>query len=190
MSSITFCNDSNKMVIDGCPDAVKAISLEGNLAKRLAELTLHLQDLTDAENYLRAANTISADPVVYRALAHSAVVTFMKCFGRSKARFSLDSQIFNKSGSTVLSSFLFFGNLRDKHIAHDENPFSMCLTFALINDGNKPYKVENVYAIAMAARFLDQEKLNELAGLIEIAKAWIQEQSTKLREKNKRRVGA
>ncbi len=183
MISMTVCNDSNNLIIDGGPDAVRAISLEGNLAKRLADLSMHLHDLTEAEDYLRAAQAIASNTVIYRALGQSAVVTFMKCFAQSKARSSLDRKILNGTDGGALPSFQFFYDLRNKHIAHDENPFSICSTFALINDGKKPYKVEKVCAVPMKIHVLEQSKLDELAGLIETAKAWLDKQIAVVREK-------
>ncbi len=80
--------------IEGFPEAVKVIHIEGPRARRLADLALHRTDLEFALLCLDEVNRAPVDPYVIRqALWRSAVVHYVKCFGGSEARFGLDSKV-------------------------------------------------------------------------------------------------
>jgi len=75
--------------IEGFPDAVKVIRVDGPHAKRLADLALHESDLEFAADCVEAINHAPEEPLVLRqALWRAAIVHFMKCFGGG-ARFQL-----------------------------------------------------------------------------------------------------
>lgn len=77
--------------IEGFPDAVKIIRIDGPKARRIADLALHRADLDFALQCLEEINRAPEQPYVLRqALWRAAVVHYVKCFGENESRFSLD----------------------------------------------------------------------------------------------------
>ena len=111
-------------VIDGrceihdVPGAVKFVVPTGPLAKRMAEIALHLYDLTfslDCLDEFKAAPEGAS--IVREALWQSAIVNFLKCFLDSDARGSLKPLKFYDGDRRALEAYDYFKNLRNKHIA-------------------------------------------------------------------------
>jgi hypothetical protein len=73
--------------VEGFPEAAKVIRIEGPLARRLSDLSLHLGDLDFAGECLHAINGAPSD-LIRHALWRSAVVHVLKCYGDG-ARFQL-----------------------------------------------------------------------------------------------------
>lgn len=134
---------------EGFPDAIIAIPLTDEKAKRLADLWLHRVDLQFVADCLTKINEIDhPERIMREALWESAIVGYVKCFGDSKARFQLsDAKIF-RGQTAVLALHRYFVDLRDKHIAHDENPFAQCTPTAALNRGDKPFKIERIICLA------------------------------------------
>lgn len=73
--------------IEGFPEAVKVVRITGRDRQRLADLGLHKRDLDFALECLTAINQVPEQPgIVREALWRSAIVHFIKCFGKSKSR--------------------------------------------------------------------------------------------------------
>ena len=101
--------------IEGFPDAVKVLRLTGPKSQRLADLALHRADLDFALECLEAINHQPEEPYLMRqALWRSAVVHFMKCFGRSESRFSLDAKNVYKGDADASDPFEFFESLLEQ----------------------------------------------------------------------------
>lgn len=168
-------HDDGGLRIEGFPDAVRVIALEGPRATRLAHLALHLDDLRFADQCLNLINEAPEDPPEWReCLWRSAVTHFMKCFGRSKVRTQLDARrILKDDPEVALGVFEYFRALRNKHFVHDENPLSQCLPGALINDGSKSYKIEKVVAFHARGVTLSQVNYSNLKLLINRALEWV-----------------
>ena len=84
MENLDLSQRDSSLHIEGFPDAVKILDIEGPLAKRLADLALHRSDLEFADGCLDAINLAPEEPYVIReALWRSAIVHFMKCSGDS-----------------------------------------------------------------------------------------------------------
>ena len=84
--------------IEGFPDAVRVLRIPGPKSRRLADLALHKVDLDFTLECLEAINSTPDEPHIFRrVLWHSAIVHFIKCFGQSESRFSLDSNVVYKS---------------------------------------------------------------------------------------------
>ena len=79
-----------------------------------------------------------------------------------------------------MDAFKYFKELRNKHLAHDENDYTTCIPCASINLGGKSYKVENVGFIGTTAMTLDQSNFTNLFSLIAEAKNWVEERHIKL----------
>ena len=160
--------------IEGFPDAVKVVRLNGLKAKRLADLALHKADLECAVQCLESINQVGDRPwVVQQALWRSAIVHMMKCFGDSGARSQLSAKKIYKGDSLALTVFDYFKNLRNKHFIHDENSYAQSLPGAVLNKGNKPFKIEKIICVNTVAETLEQENYSNLQLLIEKARDWV-----------------
>ena len=172
--SITL-NDGN-LHIEGYPDAIKLLRLQGKKAERLAHMGLHVGDLHFALRCLEAANTTS-DNLARQSLWRSAVIHYIKCFVGGSRRSSLDAaKIYGRSDPLAMAAFKYFKNLRDKHFVHDENAYAMSIPCAALNDGGKPYHIEKVFAISVFNETLGQENYNNLHLLITSALNWAEQE--------------
>lgn len=169
-----------EMRIEGLPDAVKAVKLEGPKPTRLAHLALHLSDLQMADACLEAINR-TADPVMRDALWRSSVGTYIKCFGDPGLRFQLDAaKIYKNRPPEAMLCYQFFKDLRDKHFEHDENPYKACTPLAALNNGTKSYKVEKIVTPVLTFGVLGEENWRNLKLLIATAKEWVSGQYDEL----------
>ena len=132
----------NEIFSPNFPNAEKIIQIDDHpLAQRLADLSLHRDDILFAEQCLGKINLVP-DPIIQHSLFFSASICFYKCFGNNKSRFSLDQKkIYRKKlnngvivkDSDGLEIFEFYKNVRNKHLVHDENSLSECITGAVLN---------------------------------------------------------
>lgn len=161
--------------IEGFPDAVKLIALNDSKAHRIADLLLHRHDLEFADACLEAINTVPADPPTVReALWRCAVVHCSKCFGSSAARFQLSrKKIYKDEPPEAREVFEYFQHLRDKHIIHDENAYAQSIPGAVLNRGDKAYKIEKILCFGAHGNTLEQGNYSNLKLLIEKALAWV-----------------
>jgi hypothetical protein len=177
MEPMKLSGDASDLHIDGYPDGVKVIRLDGQLARRAADLALHQDDLDFSLECLSALEgrelTFSVEP---RALWHAAIVHFMKCFGSSRSRFSLQGEEIYRGKTLALEAFRYFRNIRNKHLVHDENSYHQANPGAIINGGGKTYKIEKIVVSQMAAMTLDPATFSNLKLLIEDALVWVRAQ--------------
>lgn len=164
--------------INGFPDGVKVIALEGGRAKRLADLALHKSDLQFANHCLEAINSTPENPNILReALWRSAIVHFFKCFGDSGCRFQISADtVLKGEGSTAMLVFKYFKSLRNKHLVHDENSYSQSLPGAILNNGSKDYKIEKIVCFATNAVTLMPENYSNLKLLIDKGLMWVEKE--------------
>lgn len=160
--------------IEGFPDAVKVVMIDGPEAKRLADLFLHKEDLEFADACLDAINQTPESPLVAReALWRSAIVHFMKCFGNS-ARFQLSAaKIYKGESPEALMAFEYFKDLRNKHFVHDENSYAQSIPGAVLNNGTRGYKIEKIICFAAFGATLEQGNYGNLKLLIGKARTWV-----------------
>lgn len=175
MEAIPFSKIAGGFHIEGFPDAVKLLRLEGPRAKRLSDLCLHKSDLDFAADCLAAINqTPNENTIVRAALWRGAVIHFVKCFGDSKSRFQLDANsIYKGRPPEAMMAFRFFQDLRNKHFVHDENSYAQSIPSAVLNKGDKPYKIEKIICLSSLADVLRQENWANLKLLIETAHEWV-----------------
>lgn len=124
---------------------------------------------------LDAINTAPEDPPIVReALWRCAIVYFAKCFGNSAARFQLSREkIYKGEPPEAKQAFEYFPHLRDKHIGHDENAYAQSISGAVLNRGDKPYKVEKIFCFRVHGNTLEQGNYGNLKLLIQKALAWV-----------------
>lgn len=174
MEHFTISKTEAGLHIEGFPDAVKVVLIDGREAKRLADLSLHKADLEFADACLDAINQAPEEPIIMReALWRSAIVHFLKCFGNG-ARFQLTPQkLYKGEPPEALLVFNYFKGLRNKHLVHDENSYAQSIPGAVLNNGKKEYKIEKIVCFSAIGATLEQRNYGNLKLLIQKARAWV-----------------
>jgi hypothetical protein len=158
--------------IEGFPDAVKVLSVSTPMARRLADLALHRQDLSFAKECLEVINK-TEDDFIREVLWRSAIVHFFKCFGSSNARSSLPERKIYAS-EEAFEVYSFFKNLRHRHYIHDENSYTQALPGAILNKPNSQNKIAKIVCFYTTAEVLDQPNFSNLMLLITTALSWLE----------------
>ena len=162
--------------IEGFPDAVKVISIDGVHAKLLSDLWLHRHDMRFGKDCLETINkTPDSSKIAREALWRTAIILFFKCFGHSASRHKLLFKDVYGSDEKAKIVFSDMKSLRDKYLVHDDNAYSQSLPGAILNKGNKPFKVDEVACIAFLVESLNQENWNNLYTLVNKALKYIEE---------------
>lgn len=174
MDQFIVSQHESKFHIEGFPDAVKVIAIEGRQAKNLADLALHKNDLEFADCCLNAINFMSVElSITQEALWRSAIVHFMKCFGNG-VRYKLSASTVLKGAPTEsFMAYEYFRALRNKHLIHDENAYAQSLPGAILNSRSKTSKIEKIVCFAVEASTLNQTNYNNLKLLIERSCSWV-----------------
>ncbi len=160
--------------IEGFPDAIKVLRITGPKSQRLADLALHNADLHFSLECLNAINHVPEEPYVLRqALWRSAIVHFIKCFGQSESRFSLNPKKVYKGDIGAFEPFAYFESLRNKHLVHDENSYAQCLPGAVLNKKGMPRKIGKIVCLSVVGDTLGQENYNNLHLLVTRAREWV-----------------
>jgi len=176
METYPIGHTSTGIEVDGIPDATRIVKLvDRGRARRVADLGLHLNDLRFSHECLTALREGAADQSpLKKALWTSALVHFFKCFGSSKSRFSLKARkVFSEEGQDLLGQFAYFSDLRNKHVVHDENSYTQSVPGAVLNNGEKPYKVEKVVCLMLEVRSMTEANRSNLELLVSRAHAWV-----------------
>jgi len=180
MESFEIKHGPNGFEVHGITDAKLLVQLSDHRAQRVAHLFLHLADLEFAEHCLDELTKQAERSLVQQALWRTAIVHFFKCFGSSKARSSLSERKILNGDVEGLEIFKGFKSLRDKHLVHDENPYTQCIPAAALNDGRKAYKVEKVVTVGFIGDSLTMEGFSNLKLLISKTKEWVDLEYQKL----------
>jgi hypothetical protein len=174
MEQFSITKIDSGFYVEGFPEAVKVIGIEGRQSKRLADLILHKTDLEFAAECLKAINQVSDKPWVLRqALWRAAIIHYMKCFGNSQARSQLSEKKIYKENKPALTVFNYFKDLRNKHFVHDENSYAQSIPGAILNRRDKPYKIAKIICCSTAAVTLCQDNYSNLHSLVQTSKAWV-----------------
>jgi hypothetical protein len=174
MERIPFTRTDDGFHIEGFPNAVKVLKLDVPRARLVADLLLHQADLDFALRCVNGINLVPEEPVELReGLWRSAIVHFIKCFGKNKSRFSLALKQVYKGDLEALAAFRYFKNLRDKHVVHDENAFSQCLPSAILNRQGFTPKVARIWCLKGKLEILTQGAYGNLHLLITRASEWV-----------------
>lgn len=174
MEQIEFEPKPGEWEIKGFPDAVKVIKLSGDRASQLAHAALHQADLLFAKQCLEKINEVSKDQhFLGNVFFESAVVTYQRCF-KSGVRDRLDPKLVYDNDAGALETYRDFESLRDKHIAHDVNAYSDCLTGAILNKRDASFKIAKIVTISVSAVTLNQANWSNLYRLVSLALKWIE----------------
>lgn len=158
--------------VNGLPDAVKFVRIDGPIARQIAHYALHKYDLEFVLESLKQINLTSSDSVK-TALWEIAIVKFIKCFSGSSARIQLDEKLVYRDRTGAMEAFDYFKNLRNKHVVHDENSYTQSIPAAALNDGKKDFKIEKIVAIGARGITLDQANYANLELLTLDALDWV-----------------
>jgi hypothetical protein len=171
--NISLAYENGNLRLDGYPDGARVIALTSREARQLEHYAAHQMDLEFAKNCLdRIVN--QADIGTQEALWRSAIIFYHKCFTGGSARSTmLKERKVYKGNDLALQAFAYFRDLRNKHLIHDENSFSMVSVGAIVNSGNKPYKVEKIVTNAGYMVTLQEANFGNLNLLVDGAINWV-----------------
>lgn len=175
MDPIEFDVVDGSVQLQGFPEAEHVGALSGSRAGQIADLALHLQDLSYAREALDELFANRADEsVVQDALWRSALVAYFKCFQRSAARGVLldPAQTLDGEPPEARQAHDHLKALRNKHVVHDENAWSQAIVAAVINRAGSDVKVARVAMVSIRGRSLTQETANGLRLLVNCALAY------------------
>lgn len=178
MQSFETTVEGDQIHIEGFPQAERLVRISGELAHRLADLSLHRDDLTFAKGCLEALPRQDQDgsdaDFVLNALYRTAIVHLFKCFGNSKSRSSIDPQeIYASEGPVALEVFEYFKVIRNKHLVHDENAYTQGHPGAVINKAGAERNVQLVVSLNVAVQIVNQESFGNLNLLVTTALNWV-----------------
>ena len=168
--------------IEGFPDGIRVIRLEGQRARRLSDLDLHRADL---DFTLACLDEMQSQPhdsrLLQEALWRSSIVHFLKCFGDSAARFRLFAKdIYGAEPLETMAAFDYFKTMRNKHLVHDENSYAQSVPGAILNRGDKPFKIEKILCFSITMPTLDAANYDNLRRLVYRARDWVVEEFDRL----------
>lgn len=172
-SGITRRDDG--LHIEGYPDAVAFVQVDGPKAKRLGHLALHGSDLRLALSFTQSLLDERHDDLVATALWHAAIVHFCKCFGRSASRAQLSPDKVFPSGD-AREAYRYFDRLRDRHLVHDENDYSQAITGAVIGPESTAPNIQDVLALAISGRTFEPGVAQNLVNLAVLALRYVDDQ--------------
>jgi hypothetical protein len=142
---------------------------------------MHRHDLERALHYLGGIDRLPTDlKDLAEGLWDAAIVHFMKCFGQSASRFSLQKTQIYGADSGALATFEFYKDLRNKHLAHDENGFAMPYAGAFINGPGAATKVAQVVCLNQLTGTLADSNRANLRRLIDLAIVWVAQEFDKV----------
>lgn len=183
MEPLTISHQPGKgLHIEGFPDAVKVIKLSDRKARRLSDLALHHLDLRVCEQSLQELREIQNLTELTRQNIWMAVITrFFKCFSANKGRrFLLDHKKILRNDAEGQAIFVYFDNLRNKHLVHDDNSYSQCNTGAILNNVDAEYKIAKITSSTVVAGLNIDGDMNNLRLLCLRAKEWVVQEYDKL----------
>ncbi len=159
------------------PDAVAFKKIDGALARPLRAIALHRTDLLFCQHAVKKLLEASLQPledVVHHALWVAAIAQYFKCFGSSKSRGQLSAAKVFKSHPQALPVFQYFQALRDMHIIHDENAYSMSFVGIALNPGTDQTKIAGVVSLALNADSSDDSHVRSFSELIRATLDWVE----------------
>jgi hypothetical protein len=185
LNSLNLSVRENKFHIEGYPNAVAIKRLDDTDARILQAIVLHHFDLSfcnqalaDLRHPSKSIPTLHAE-----ALWISAIARYFKCFGRNNARSHLSAKEVLKGHPGAEGVFRYFKALRDKHIVHDENPYSEAFTGVAINRKGERRKVADIIALAINAFTVDDAHLASFSPLVSVSLKWVADKQDELHKK-------
>lgn len=100
--------------------------------KEFIDLFLHKEDIESGIAYLQCIS-VDKDLRINEALFIAGLNNCMKCFKYSKSRSKLDKNSVFCDNAQLLSNFVEFEIMRDKHFDHDESGMTQATAFLLVS---------------------------------------------------------
>jgi hypothetical protein len=175
----------DQLHIEGYPDAVAFKKIDDPIARQLQAITLHFNDLLFCHDALVELARLdrAKQKLLVKALLIASIARYFKCFARNKSRTQLSSKKVLKNHKDSEKGFAYFQALRDKHIIHDENPYSQALTGVVLNPREAHFKVANVVSTAITVLTLDDDHLKQFSQLVEVTFAWVNSKRDELHKR-------
>ena len=166
---------NNQLHIDDYPDAVALKRIDTPIARQLQAVTLNQFDLTFCRDALAEIARLnrSENVTIVEGLWVAAIARYFKCFGGNKSRSQLTARKIFKDHQGAKSVFKYFQHLRDKHIIHDENPFTQAFTGVAINGTEAQDKVADVISLAINAFTVNDAHLTQFTQLVDVTLNWV-----------------
>lgn len=143
-------------------DLVKALP-ETHITQQIKSLALHRVDLINAKNSLELIGSKNNE-VMNNALAQSAIISYYKCFSSSKGRQRLkENKIFVNCHPDYNKVFLYYLDLRNKFIAHDESRLAQALVGVVLDSKKELPYIDIVYSTMVADKFTHKEDIEHLS---------------------------
>jgi len=159
--------------IEGIPDAVAIVKVDGRIAQRISDLSLHKTELSFALECVTLLESHETHSILTEALWNTAITSFCKCFGRGVRSPLSERKILKNKPPEALEAFRYFQALRNKHLIHDENTYSQSLPGAAINNGSKAYKIEKIVCFNAQSVTNTKEDRANLSLLIADSLDWV-----------------
>jgi len=170
-----FTVTDGRFHIEDYRDAVALKRIDTPVARQLQAVTLHQFDLSFCRDALvaiarlnRAENVLTVEGLWVAAIAR-----YFKCFGGNKSRSQLSAKKILKAHPGAEAVFTYFQDLRDKHIIHDENPFTQAFTGVAVNGAEAQYKVADIISLAFNAFTVDDAHLTQFTQLVDVTLEWV-----------------
>ena len=155
---------------------------DSEMARQLQAIALHELDLSFCRYCVTQLASVDYEKQSDLAEAFwiSCIARFYKCFGNSRARTQLSEQKIFKGKPKAQLAYKYFRALRDKHIIHDENPYSQGIVVVAINPPEAPDLLEKVFATTIHVYIINELELKRLSELIDSTYAWVREKRAEL----------
>ena len=172
---LTFTKHGDTFHIENYPHAIAVKRIDDPIARQLQGISLHRSDL----NFCRAAlaQLADLDRIAQALLAEawwvSAIARYFKCFGRNTVRTQLSARKILKGQIGAFGVFAYFQDLRDKHIIHDENPYTQSFAGIALNGRDAKVKVADILSGTMNVFTADDSHLTSFSKLVDFTLSWV-----------------
>jgi hypothetical protein len=131
-------------------NALRAGSLTGPIAAHVAALSLHHFDISFCQRILKEYHLkfVNEYNDVSLALWIAVITKFTSCFQGSEARRPLIPKKVYRANPTALHDFTLLMDLRNKHVAHDENSHYNAAAFAWLEPNGDVRAVGPFFTVA------------------------------------------
>ena len=183
MKNLRFEYVDNRIHIIDYPAADKVLELpDTQITKRLKDMFLHRSDLHYSIEFMQSIH-VSNSQIISKALVHSAIISYYKCFGQNDFR---NNSLIKKKVLTGLPKeasdvFDYYKSIRDKFIAHDASRYAQVYTGAIIESSN-PKPFVDIMATAFIANIPDikMDTLQSLFNLLSVTLEWVENEINKI----------
>lgn len=186
MKHLSTSRRGDALHIEDYPQAVALKQVDSADARELMSLALHHSDMVACKGFIddiyQFRNLPNSEHLIH-ALWIAAIALFFKCFGRNDARGRLSAKEVFADHDGALPVFQFFKDLRDKHLIHDENPYSQGAVALVINPIENPHKVADVLSMSFHSFTADESHVDSFSPLVEVASGWVWQKMDRLHSK-------